>query len=72
MYSEQCVPSSAVSPGHQFISHEPRVIYRLKIGGCGLYTASQCALDNAVMSGARAIQGSRHGPRHCLVMRADP
>ena len=39
-----CVPQSAVRPGYQFISHEPGVIYRLKIGGCGP------ALDNAVMS----------------------
>ena len=30
-----CVPESAVRPGYQFISHEPGVIYRLKIGGCG-------------------------------------
>ena len=44
-----CVPQSAVRPGYQFISHEPGVIYRLKIGGCGPHWA-QSGPDNAVMS----------------------
>lgn len=72
MYPEQCVCcvlSSAVRPGHQFISHELGVIYRLKIGGCG-QAGAQCAPDNAVMR-AGAIQGSRHGPGHCLITTLD-